>query len=404
MTGAVNVVYTAPAGSTLHAGRKPRAVAANRFDSVAIWSESVGVPTNNPNQVPLFIMHGSGGQNPTSSRQFIATVSGSLAYKEFTTFRFRTSAGLYGTQHVTNIRPQDLWGAFPSNPTGKRESHHLGFIGLEHDPSRVHLITERLYVALWEWAKATLPNIDWSRACATGGSMGGWACMTFAMRHAEYFVFVAADRPRWKSNGTTGKIAVTHWIDGTTVFNAASAPLLAVEDGGYSVAEHKDLIAFALNPANKMPFIVWCCGRRDGFANWLEQCDAVDAMRAAGRPFAFVWNNGLHPDGAILEQLLLSYKYGMFKRGVGVPLFTQHSRDADPRDAVNALVGGINEGLTWDSVVETATTWSCRVTNLLGPCTVMVKPYGSDVYKGNAAAQLVTITGAGVWQTVTFNT
>ncbi|MBZ2208481.1 hypothetical protein [Massilia soli] len=402
MIAAVDVTYDVPEGEVLHAGRRPPGAVANRFDSVAIWSESTGVPTTNPDQVPLWIMHGSGGQNSTAARQFIATVSGSLAYKEFTTFRYRTSAGLYGTQHVTNIRPQDLWGAYPSNPTGKRESHHLGFFGLEHDPLRVHLITERLYDALIQWAFENVPNCDWSRMCATGGSMGGWGCMTYAMRRAQYFAAVMADRPRWRCNGTPGKIAVTHFIDGTTAFSFAAAPMLSEQDGGYSVAVHKDLIAFVSNPANKVPFIGWCCGRQDGFANFEEQCDAVDALRAAGRPFAFVWNNGTHSAGAIIDQITDSYTYASFKIGRGMPLFTEHSRDKDPRDAINALVGGINEGLKFKPPVETATTWSCEVTSILGACSVKVKPYGSSVFKADVAAKTVNITGANVWQTVTF--
>jgi hypothetical protein len=132
--------------------------------------------------------------------------------------------------------------------------------------------------------------------------------------------------------------------------------------------------------------------------NFSDHVDAVIAMRAAKRGFAFVWNNGNHSTGSIISQITDSYPFGLFELGKGYPLFTSHSGDLDP--AVD-LVGGINEGLTFRNVVESAAGWSCEVTSILGARTVQVEPI-SDIYVTPVSKKTVTITAANAWASVSF--
>ena len=122
---------------------------------------------------------------------------------------------------------------------------------------------------------------------------------------------------------------------------------------------------------------------------------AVAAMRAAGRPFAFAWNNGNHSGGDIMLTTLASYTADMFEIGRGYPHLTNSSRDQDP--AVD-LVGGINVGFKWRNVVESAAAWSCELYNNQAT-TVTVKPH-STVFSG-AAPKIVALPAA-TWVTVTF--
>lgn len=227
--------------------------------------------------------------------------------------------------------------------------------------------------------------------------MGAWGTITYGLRRAAEFPAIYPDRPRWRySSGTS--VSVANWADSTITYPSTSSPNVATVDGGGSSAARKDGIAFVANAANKVPWVGWCIGRNDGFAPFADQVAAVAALRAAGRGFAFVWNDGNHTTGSILAQITNSYPFGTFELGKGYPLFTNHSGDQDP--AVD-LVGGINEGLSFRSVVESASAWSCEVTSVLGARTVDVKPI-SDTFTASVAAQTISIPAANTWVPVTF--
>jgi len=193
-------------------------------------------------------------------------------------------------------------------------------------------------------------------------------------------------------------VSVPGWDTGSVTYPVASAPLLAAIDGGGSSAVPRDGIAYVSNTANKVPWVGWCIGRNDGFAPFDDQVAAVVALRAAKRGFCFVWNDGNHTTGSILSQITASYPFGTFELGKGYPLFTNHSGDQDP--AVD-LVGGINEGLSFRSVTESAGAWSCEVTSVLGARTVTVEPI-SDVFTATVTPQVINIPAANTWVSVSF--
>jgi hypothetical protein len=249
------------------------------------------------------------------------------------------------------------------------------------------------------WLLENATQYDLNKRCISGGSMGAWGTITYAVRRYSMFAALYPDRPRWRYGYNIGEVAVSSWDSGWTTRTLANAPQIAPEDGGGSYAEHLDLISYIANPANKVRPVLWCCGKADGFMPWSEQCDAVDAFRAGGRAFAFFWNEGSHTTGPSMGNILQSYNYGTYSLDKGWPVFTEHSLDKDPR--VDP-VGSINGGLSFKNVVETATGWSCEVTNVLGACTVKVKPQ-SDVFTANVAAKLVTIPAANSWVLVEFN-
>jgi hypothetical protein len=273
-----------------------------------------------------------------------------------------------------------MWLGFKNMPTGD-----------------VALITERRLDALVQWAEINLQYVA-KKTVLTGGSMGGWGTLTFGVSRRNKFAALYPDRPRWKYSAALNNVAVANY-NGALENAPVATPLnLVAADGGGSYITKLDIIAYVSNTANKIPWIGWCVGRNDGFTNFSDHVAAVAAMRTAKRGFAFAWNDGNHTVGSIQAQIVNSYPWGTFEIGKGYPLFTQHSGDQDP--AVD-LVGGINLGLSFRNVVETASGWSCEVTSIAGARTVKVEPI-SDVFITTVAAKLITIPAANTWVPVSF--
>lgn len=377
--------YSAPSGSVIAGGRY-----VNQFDSVALLSDDGNGPYATAGQTLVIDLHGSGGSNLTQGRQFQGECHGPMAYSTDTHFHFATVRNY--TLDQTALRPVDKGGA-----SGTRESQWMGYS--DTPTSAVNLMTERRLEAMLHWAIASVPNLNPLKRVLTGGSMGGWGTLRFGMRRPEKFAAIYPDRPRWRYDATIGEIAVSSWNSGCSSVPVGSAPNLTTVDGGTSVAAYMDMTTCAANTAHKIPWIGWCVGRQDGYVQFSDHVDAVAAMRAAKRGFAFIWNNGNHSGGPTLTPITDSYPFGLFELGAGYPLFTNHSGDQDPS---SDLVGGINIGLSFRNVVESAGAWSCEVTSILGARTVTVEPI-SDTFSAAVTPQVVTIPSANSWVAVEFS-
>lgn len=393
MAQAVVQGYQAASGEEIYAGQSR--VVSPAFDSVSIVSEDYAVPdAANIGNVLVVELHGSGGTNYITGRQYVADVSGPMAYDSYNQFRFSTVKSV--EPGIFLLRANDNYGNYPS--TAMRESMWLGF---KHIPdSYVRLITQRRLEAMIAWADDNLTYEAPNKRCLRGGSMGGWGTLSFGIRRPHVFAALYPDRPRWRHNATIGNIAVADWTNLLDSVPVANAPSLAPEDGGGSVADYMDITTYVADTNKKIPWIGFCVGRQDGFVNFSDYVDAVNALRTAKRGFAFAWNDGNHSTGSIMAEITQSYYYGLFEIGKGYPLFTEHSGDQDP--AID-LVGGINIGLTFRNVVESAGSWACEVTSVLGGRTVKVEPI-SDVFQAAVAPQLVTIPSANTWVPVSFST
>lgn len=362
-----------------------------RFDSFAVTTEYAnGLPGNTASKVLCLDLHASGGSNLTIGRQYDGVCSGLMAYQAETVAKFSTV--LDTDPSIVKLRLTDRY----MNGATPRESAWLGFTNI--GTTDYTLITQRRLEALMTWAHENMQFLV-NKTCVRGGSMGAWGTMTFGIRRPHLFAAMYPDRPRWRYTNTVGNIAVANFNAGFQETAVGSAPNARVEDGGMSMNTIFDCIAYVSNTANKIPWIGWCVGRNDGFTQFSDHIAAVNAMRTAKRGFAFVWNDGNHSGGSIPSQITNSYSYGMFEIGKGYPLFTNHSGDQDP--AVD-LVGGINQGLKFRNVVETANSWSCEITSIAGPRTVDVEPICSTVFLATGAPQNVSIPAANTWVSVSF--
>lgn len=386
MASPVADVYGTPAG-VISGGRRR-----DYFDAPVILSEDSTVPyTHISNQILVVSLHGSGGAELTHGRQYSATCHGRLAFGSENAFRFSTARGAGNgyAADVTLLKPVDRYTT--------SESAWLGFVvppAITRNKCTVHRLTELL-----KWSEQNIPNINWDKVYLTGGSMGGWGSLRFGIRRPDFFSAIYPDRPQWRGASTVDNVQVSTYGTGWSNVARTSAPDFSADEGGGNTADFMDNIAYAANTQNDIPWIGWCLGRLDGYANFEDHITAVAALRAAKRGFAFAWNNGNHGGGSILSEITQSYPYGTFKLGVGYPLFTNHSGDQDPS---TDLVGGINIGLSFRNVVESASSWSCEVTSVLGARTVDVEPI-SKTFTASVAPQNINIPAANSWVAVSFS-
>lgn len=339
------------------------------------------------------VLHGSGTLQSSLARgdQYRVDFAGNLAYAagpDVSMFM----AVFRGSQGGIVFSPLDKH-ARPV-PDAPLESQWLGWT---HD-KQLHLYTERRLDALLDWANSAYPQLSKTRRTVSGGDMGAWGAMRYGIRRPQRVAAVFASRPGLRYSKKSKLISLPDWKNGSIDYSVASAPRIADSDGGGSAAAYLDLVAYAANPANKLPWLGWCIGRRDGLTPFQDHIDFVAALRATKRPFAFAWNNGTHGTGDILHGITESYGYDAFEVGRGLPLFTNSSLDKNP--AVD-LEGGINLGFRFRNVVETSGSWSCEVTNTLGAVSVNVEP-SSPVFTKAVVSKRITIASAMTWVKVSF--
>lgn len=394
MAVATNDAYAAASGVSMYVGRSQPPAGYPNLTSITETGTDGYAPSGATRLPFVMSLHESGGgtSSQTFGRRMQATLTGPLAYGADTALRWTMQQGVSGPGQLS-CRPSDVR-SVPGIPSF--ETYHLGYThgtGTEV----VRLYTERRYRQLMAWIDANISQAHQTKRYLVGGSMGAWGTMSWGIRCADLFAALYPDRPRVRYSGGAN-ITVPDYESISNVFTASSSPMLDPLDGSRSIGQHLDIVAWVANTANAIPWVGWCIGRNDGYSPFADHIALVAAMRAAGRGFAFAWNDGNHSGGSIIGQIAASYPIGLFELGKGYPVFSEHSLDGDP--AVD-LTGGINLGLTFRNVVESAGAWSCEVTHLTAACTVKVKPK-SPVYLGTPTPALVTIPAANTWVPVSF--
>jgi hypothetical protein len=254
------------------------------------------------------------------------------------------------------------------------------------------------------------------------------------LRNPDLFAAVFPSRPRLRHALPAATVTIPNYPLGPYTaasgtqrqagvnYPAASAPALSAADGGGSSAVLLDLIAHVSDPANRIPFLAWCCGRNDGYMPFADHVAMVQALRATKRPFCFVWNDGNHSAGDVMLSSIHPSYYAapnptqaplknsdvVYDTAKGFPYLSGCSLDKDP--AVDPA-GSINAGFTVLDLVDTPSTYSFRIRNLgyvpgqeavsaARTVTVTVEPT-SSVFSGDRTPKSLTLQ-PGVWQTVTF--
>ncbi|MCG3179181.1 MAG: hypothetical protein BIFFINMI_01514 [Phycisphaerae bacterium] len=286
-----------------------------------------------------------------------------------------------------------------------------------NDPPRAYNFTEMRALWMVRWVIDRY-GVDPNRVYATGGSMGAWGSSTFAFRQAGLFAAVYPNRPRTKQRGLPALTKMT--------------PPVLMPDGKTDYYERMDMTKFAVENHGDLPFLGWCCGRRDGFASFKEQVDMVAAMTAAHHGFAFAWNDGDHSSGAVpMREVMKYYPPQKFALNLSYPAFgnssinddigsgelvektvTENGKERKVRVVKDGqLEGGINLGFDWTDVAETADSWSAKISNSLcrDAMTVDVtprqcqqfKPKAGDKFKWSASSGQSGDVTADPWGLVT---
>jgi hypothetical protein len=349
------------------------------------------------NRPVVFDMHGSGGFNYTTGMQYRMPVSGRMAYEDHTEMAYSVVAqGDDTIGRWVSVRPVDRYGVYP-NGGQHRESFFAGFSGM--GTPDVSLIGVRRDDALMRWALSKLPvRFDLSGMAAMGGSMGAGGCFTWAIKRPQWFGSVYSDRGRWRNTRGSGVI-LPQWTNGLSSPQASEVPNIAPEDGGGKFADWQNGILHISNLAHKLPWIGVSFAKQDNDYPVSDHVEAIAALRARKSGHCIVWNNGGHSSGPGMLPIISSYPFGLFKVGKSYPYFFEHSLDKDPMVDDE---GGINLGLTFRNVVDTAGTWSCEIKHISTACTVKVEPCNPVNFPAGAAAQLIPLP-ANTWVAVTFN-
>jgi uncharacterized Zn-finger protein len=393
------------------------------FKSVTKTTGSVAVPQPTLGQPLVVYLHGSGGgwdTYPTSSTygqslfrgdRYSAVCGVDLGAADNSDFEFHVEN--YGSIPTgTKLLPVDR----VMMSTGKfAETNHAGYKS-GAAPKRFTAWSEARYDAMMEWAKVTLTNVDFTRMSATGNSMGGWGCAGWAIRRPQYFASVICNQPRIRNRPPQGTIL--DWESGVSEYVQAAQTM---DDGVTLFTAHYDAVAYVADLNNKLPFYAEVVSVSDHFTPFQDHKDLLAAYRARVRNpnasnvqrtgFAFGWCPGDHvagPGSAVSNALLSvgpyfggTYDPFAFWLGAGYPVFDRSSLDSDPSDLVAWPTGYINRGFKWRNVVETATGWSCEVSNTLGACDVDVYPH-SEVYAAQVSAPVRVSIPAGQSVSVSF--
>jgi hypothetical protein len=243
--------------------------------------------------------------------------------------------------------------------------------------------------ALYKWALSNNPQVNRNKVTLSGSSMGAWGGLSYGLRRPTMYAAIFVTLPRWRA---------TTLADYETGFATPPPSGILMSDTGELFSDRMNMIDYVGDTENDIPFLAWAIGKNDGFSPFQDHIDAVAALRAANRAFVFSWNEGNHGAGIdAWPAVTATYSTANFELGVGYPIFSQSSRD----NLLSEAVGGINLGFRWRTVVETANSWSCEISNSLGATTVTVRPF-SSIYTGSGTAQTVVIP-AGTWLAVSFS-
>jgi len=287
------------------------------------------------------------------------------------------------------------------HPSGKSamETYWFGYLCVPeraaHKEPRAYPYTERRMEWIADWV-AKKYEADPERVSGGGGSMGAWGSTTYAFRHPERFAAVYPNRPRTRQRGLPSLVGPL-----------TKDMKVLMDDGRTDYFERMDMVRFAAQHAADLPFVGWCCGRRDGFASWQEQVDFARALAEARHGFAFAWNDGDHSSGAQpMERVLKYYPPEKFARNQSYPAFRNSSLDDDPGKGdpkEGALEGGINLGFIWQDVIDEPGKWSVRLSNDLAKAdmTVDVTPRRCQKCKLKPGETVKWQTSAGTSGSVT---
>jgi hypothetical protein len=287
---------------------------------------------------------------------------------------------------------------------GPMETFWFGYVCVppwaDHKEPRAYNFTElrMLWVVNWVIRKY---EADPNRVYAGGGSMGAWGSSTFAFRHPELFAAVYPNRPRTRQRGMPSLVKV------------AKPDTVMMDDGKTTYFDRMDMVKFATEHHEDLPFYAWCCGRHDGFASFKEQIDLVKALTASHHGFAFAWNDGDHSSGsAPMGKVTKYYGSEKFALNKSYPAFGNSSINDDigsgeveemvdgkPKRVIKdgVLEGGINLGFVWKDVADEEAKWAVTFSNGLAKAemTVDVTPRRCQKFKAKAGDKFKWANTAG---------
>jgi len=226
--------------------------------------------------------------------------------------------------------------------------------------------TERYLLWLVAWAQDHY-GTDPAMTGIEGFSMGGTGAISMGFHHPETFSYILARVPQpvyGEREGFYGMKSIDR-LNGLAGGIAADATLMS--DEGVPVVERMDAARIAAEYPGELPYLVVVNGRKDESMPWANNPPFYEALSAGRRGFMAYWNDGGHDMYKNLPADVEGQlnRLPAFATDRAYPAFSNFSADGDPGNgAVSSgdAEGGINRGLGWSDVQDTAAGFGVTVT------------------------------------------
>ncbi len=296
----------------------------------------------------------------------------------FSWFRWKDQAAGIGV--ASNQIPYDWWTTYHEN---------LGTWKSWNDGVTRDFTAKRL-LAFVDWV-GTKWDVDKTRVCVSGESMGGSGSTFLPIRYPDRFAYA------FSSVGIHNPAAIKPggFYESYANHNGELEAGLKHESGLPAWDYLNDPLLVRKNPAARLPFVGFGNGKNDGGIGWLHVVDLARALQEARQPHALVWRMAGHGSGTFYPREI------DFRLDQSLPAFTGCSLDDDigtarkrqtPKQFINRekevlqdvwdgdSEGQINTFLRWSTadIVDEPGKWECTV--LLEPkapkdeCSVNITP------------------------------
>jgi hypothetical protein len=281
---------------------------------------------------------------------------------------------------ASNQIPYDWWTTYHEN---------LGTWKCWNEGVTRDFTAKRLF-AFVEWV-GTKWQVDQTRVCVSGESMGGSGSTFLPIRYANRFAYA------FSSVGIHNPAAIrpSGFYESYANHNGEFDARLKHESGLPAWDYLNDPLLVRKNPAARLPFIGFGNGKNDGGIGWPHVVDLAKALQEARQPHAVVWRMAGHGSGTFYPRDI------DFRLDQSLPAFTNCSLDAHigtaiklptpkqfttrEKEVVKDIWDGDSEGqinmfLRWATadIVDEPGKWECTI--MLEPgapkdeCTVDVTP------------------------------
>jgi len=338
----------------------------------AIWQSTGTSPTASGK--PLAILLHSHQGRPSGSLTHLVFGDASMGWQEGLPIKFKVSV----LSNMVVLEPYDrVWinrrlGASETyiayNTLYKNiESWHYGMNDKIYDPvlrltGTPANYTERIMLWMLDWVQAQYQT-DPQKVYAFGASMGT-GVQRLVMKNPERFASVDLLVPLVDFAYEEGAESNAKRLE------ACCGNVDLVCSDGVPLRDRLDLVDFMETEMGDLPHVTIRVGRQDGSVYWKRKPPYMYAMQQNRHGLIAGWDNGTHSSAmrysitAFPNFTDYNWHIQHFALNKSYPAFTNFSLDENPGNGDKTdgdIVGFMNRGLDWNSIVDMAARYEVKV-------------------------------------------